>query len=55
LRNFFFTEVCSNRTRGNSFKLKEGTFRLELRKKFFMMREGSRTLEKIAQRRMPHH
>ena len=33
-----FTRACCNRTRGNGFKLKESTFRLGIRKKFFNMR-----------------
>ena len=32
-----FSRVCGGRTTGNSFTLKEGTFKLDIRKKSFML------------------
>jgi len=37
-REGVFTKAWSDRTRGNGFKLKEGSFRSDIRKKFFAMR-----------------
>ena len=47
--NRLFNRVCGNRTRGSGFKRKEGTFRLDIRKKIFYS-EGGEALEQVAQR-----
>jgi len=35
--NRLFSRACCNRARGSGFKLKEGRFRLDIKKKFFTM------------------
>jgi len=48
-RENIFNRGCCDRTRRNGFKLREGRFRLDIRKKFFYDK-GVETLELIARR-----
>ena len=46
----FFSRFCGDRTRGNDFKLKEGRFRLDIKKKYLtvrVVRQWNRLLRKV--------
>jgi len=49
MRTNVFSRACCDRTRNNGFKLREGRFRLQIRKNFFY-NEGGEMLAQVDQR-----